>query len=43
MKIKNGGYDDFGKKKDGMTNWESIYYKTGLFKHIKWMINLKIF
>jgi len=35
MRLKDGSVDNFGKKRDGTTDWEAIYYKTGLFKHIK--------
>lgn len=35
MRIKDGGYDNFNKQRDGVTDWEAVYYKTGLFKHIK--------
>eukprot|EP00347_Sterkiella_histriomuscorum_P019094 403342970 len=35
MRIKDGGYEHFGKMRDGTTDWESVYYKSGLFKHIK--------
>jgi len=35
MKLKDGTVDNFGKKRDVTTDWEAVYYKTGLFKHIK--------
>jgi hypothetical protein len=31
MKKKDG----FAKKKDDVTNWEAVYYNSGLFKYIK--------
>ena len=32
LSTKAGG---FNKKKDNVTQWENIYYKGGLFKHIE--------